>query len=91
MKYYVSYVLNRKNGKRHRYNHQFGHSNNLSAYDTLIEAKNDIESEYKGIYTSETANKVKEWYIFDSRCDLVLLGKVYKTVKGIKYIVWYCI
>ena len=91
MKYYVSYVLNRKNGKRHRYNHQFGHSNNLSAYETLLEAKMDIESEYKGIYTSETANKVKEWYIFDSKCDLVLFGKVYETVKGNKDIEWYWI
>lgn len=88
MKYYVSYVLNRKNGKRHRYNHQFGHSNNLSAYETLLEAWLDIESEYKGIYTSEMANKVKEWYIFDTRCDCVLFGKVYTNVKRNKEVEW---
>lgn len=91
MKYYVSYVLNRKNAKRHRYNHQFGYSNNLSAYETLLAAKMDIESEYKGIYTSEMANKVKEWYIFDTRCDCVLFGKVYTTVKGNKDVEWYWI
>ena len=88
MKYYVSYVLNRKNGKRHRYNHQFGHSNNLSAYDTILEARLDVETEYCGIYTSETARKVKNWYIYDTKGELVLMGSVYKNSKGTYEIEW---
>ena len=67
MKYYVSYITNRKNAIRHRYNHQFTTpqkgSNKFEAYNTILDARLDIETEYCGVYTSEMARKVKIWYI----------------------------
>lgn len=47
MKYYVSYVLNRKNAIPHRFNHGFG--NNKEAYNSLDEIKKDILNMYYGI------------------------------------------
>ena len=41
MKYYVSYVLNRKNANPHRFNHGSG-NNNKEAYNSLNEIKKDI-------------------------------------------------
>lgn len=92
MKYYVSYVLNRKNAKRHRYNHQFTTppkgSNKFEAYNSILEARVDVETEYWGVYTSEMARKVKNWYIHDTKGNLVLIGSVYKNSKGVYEIVW---
>ena len=92
MKYYVSYLTNRKNAKIHRYNHQFNTpptgSNKVEAYNTILEARLDIETEYCGIYTSETARKVKNWYINDTKGELVLMGSVYKNSKGMYEIEW---
>ena len=43
MKYYLSYLTNRKNAKRHRYNHQFTTpqkgSNKFEAYNTILVVK----------------------------------------------------
>lgn len=92
MKYYVSYLTNRRNAKRHRYNHQFPTppkgSNKFEAYNTILEARLDIETEYWGVYTSETARKVKNWYINDTKGELVLMGSVYKNCKGVYEIEW---
>ena len=82
MKYYVSYVLNRKNAKRHRYNHQFTTpskgSNKIEAYNTILDARLDVETEYCG-YTSEMARKVKNWYIYDTKGNLVMISYVNKN------------
>ena len=92
MKYYVSYRTNRKNAKRHRYNHQFATpqkgSNKFEAYNTILEARVDIGTEYWGTYTSEMARKVKNWYIHDTKGNLVLVGSVYKNSKGVYEIEW---
>ena len=92
MKYYVSYLTNRRNAKQHRYNHQFTTpqlgSNKFKAYNSILEARLDIETEYCGIYTSETAKKVKNWYINDTKGELVLMGSVYKNSKGMYEIEW---
>ena len=92
MKYYVSYITNRKNTKRHRYNHQFTTptkgSNKFKAYNTILDARLDVESEYCGIYTSETARKVKNWYIYDTKGNLALIGYVYKNSRGLYEIDW---
>ena len=92
MKYYVSYITNRKNAKRHRYNHQFSTplkgSNKFEAYNSIVEARLDIETEYCGVYTSEMARKVKNWYIHDTKGNLVLMGSVYKNSKGGYEIEW---
>lgn len=92
MKYYVSYVLNRKNAKNHRYNHQFStppkYSKKFEAYNTLLEARMDVESEYGHNYESEIARKVKNWYIKDTKGNLVLMGSVYKNCKGTHSIEW---
>ena len=92
MKYYVSYITNRKNAKRHRYNHQFTTplkgSYKFEAYDTIVEARLDIESEYCGVYISEMARKVKNWYIYDTKGNLALAGFVYKNSKGVYEIEW---
>ena len=71
MKYYVSYVLNRKNAKPHRFNHGFC-NNNKEAYNSLDEIKKDILSMYHGYYAScETARKVKMYIIKDTRGELI--------------------
>ena len=92
MKYYVSYLTNRRNAKLHRYNHQFTTppigSNKFKAYNTILEARLDIETEYRSIYTSETARKVKNWYITDTKGELVLMGSVYKNSNGMYEIEW---
>ena len=44
---------------------------------------------YHGYYTScETARKVKNWYINDTKGELVLMGSVYKNSKGVYEIEW---
>ena len=92
MKYYVSYITNRKNTKRHRYNHQFTTppkgSNKFEAYNTILEARLDVETEYCGIYTSEMARKIKNWYIHDTKGNLTLIGSVYKNSRGVYEIEW---
>ena len=92
MKYYVSYITNRKNANRHRYNHQFTTppkgSNKFEAYNTILEARLDVEMEYCGVYTSEMARKVKNWYINDTKGELILMGSVYKNSKGMYEIEW---
>lgn len=92
MKYYVNYLTNRRNAKRHRYNHQFAtppkDSNKFEAYNTILEARLDVESEYCGAYTSEMAKKVKNWYIKDTKGNLVNMGSVYKNCKGCYEIEW---
>lgn len=71
MKYYVSYVLDRKNAKPHRFNHGFG-NNNKEAYNSLDEIKSDIMSMYHGYHTScGMARKVKMYIIKDTRGELV--------------------
>ena len=71
MKYYVSYVLNRKNAKPHRFNHGFG-NNNKEAYNSLDDIKKDILNEYNGYRPScETARKVKMYIIKYTRGELV--------------------
>ena len=88
MKYYVSYVLNRKNAKPHRFNHGFG-NNNKEAYNSLYEIKKDILSMYHGYPAiCETARKIKNWYIKDTKGELVLMGSVYKNYKGVYEIEW---
>ena len=70
MKYYVSYVLNRKNAKPHRFNHGFGNYNK-EAYNSLEEIKKDILNEYNGYRPScETARKVELYIIKDTRGNL---------------------
>ena len=92
MKYYVSYITDRRNVKRHRYNHQFNTplkgSNKFEAYDTIVDARLDIETEYCGVYTSEIARKVKNWYIHETKGNLALIGYVYKNSKGVYEIEW---
>ena len=92
MKYYVSYITNRKNAKRHRYNHQFTTppkgSNKFEAYNTILEARVDVGTEYWAEYTSEMARKVKNWYIHDTKGNLVLIGSVYKNTRGVYEIEW---
>ena len=92
MKYYVSYLTNRRNAKWRRYNHQFTTppigSNKFKAYNTILEARLDVENEYCGVYTSEMARKVKNWYINDTKGELVLMGSVYKNSKGLYEIEW---
>ena len=91
MKYYVSYITNRKNAKRHRYNHQFTTppkgSNKFEAYNTILDARLDIETEYCGVYTSEMARKVKMYIIKDTRGELVGFVNVEK-ING-KYFLTY--
>ena len=71
MKYYVSYVLNRKNAKPHRFNHGFGNYNK-DAYNSIDEIKKDILSMYHGSYTScEMARKVKCYIIKDTHGEMV--------------------
>ena len=87
MKYYVSYVLNRKNAKPHRFNHGFGNYNK-EAYNSLDEIKKDILSMYHGYYTScEMARKVKLYIIKDTRGELVGFVNVEK-ING-KYFLTY--
>lgn len=92
MKYYVSYLTNRRNAKRHRYNHQFvtppKYSKKFEAYNTLLEARMDVETEYGHNHESEIARKVKNWYIKDTKGNLVLMGSVYKNCKGTHSIEW---
>ena len=82
MKYYVSYITNRKNANRHRYNHQFTTplkgSNKFKAYNTILDARIEIETEYCGVYTSEMARKVKNWYIIRRKGEM-LCGQGIKT------------
>ena len=71
MKYYVSYVLNRKNAKPHRFNHGFGNYNK-EAYNTLDEIKKDIQSMYHGYNTScEMARKTRLYIIKDTKGNLI--------------------
>ena len=92
MKYYVSYITNRKNAKRHRYNHQFTTPlkgcNKFEVYNTILEAILDIETEDCGVYISEMARKIKKWYIHDTKGNLALLGYVYKNSRGVYEIEW---
>ena len=92
MKYYVSYLTNRRNEKRHRYNHQFTTppkgSNNFDTYNTILEARLDVETEDWGVYISEMARKVKNWYIYDTKGNIVLIGFVYKNSRGVYEIEW---
>lgn len=79
MKYYVSYVLNRKNAKPHRFNHGFC-NNNKEAYNSLDEIKKDIMSMYHGCHTScEIARKVKIYIIKDTCGELVGFVNVEKN------------
>lgn len=91
MKYYVSYLTNRKNAKRKRYNHQFTTpskgSNKFEAYSSIKEAMRDVEREYCGVYTRETARTIKNWYIKDTKGELVQMGSVYNE-KGVSYVEW---
>lgn len=91
MKYYVSYLTNRKNAKRKRYNHQFTTppkgSNKFEAYSSIKEAMIDVEREYCGVYTRETARTIKNWYIKDTKGELVQMGSVYNE-KGVSYVEW---
>ena len=84
MKYYLSYLTNRKNAKRHRYNHQFTTppkgSNKFKAYNSILEAQIDA--------STEMARKVKNWYIYDTKGNLVLIGSVYKKSMGVYEIEW---
>lgn len=81
MKYYVSYVLSRKNARPHRFNHGFG-NNNKEAYNSLDEIKSDIVNMYYGHYTScEMARKVKLYIIKDTRGELVGFINVEKRNK----------
>lgn len=87
MKYYVSYVLNRKNAKPHRFNHGFGNYNK-EAYNSLDEIKKDILSMYHGYHTScEMARKVKMYIIKDTRGELV--GFVNVEKRNGKYFLTY--
>lgn len=87
MKYYVSYVLNRKNAKPHRFKHGFGNYNQ-EAYNSLDEIKKDIMSMYFGDYTScEMARKVKLYIIKDTRSNLI--GFVNVEKKNGKYFLTY--
>lgn len=71
MKYYVSYLLNRKNARPHRFNHGFGNSNK-EAYNSLEEIKKDIVIMYYGHHAScEMARKVKTYIIKDTHGNLV--------------------
>lgn len=88
MKYYVSYVVNRKNGKPHRFNHGFG-NNNKEAYNSLDEIKKDIVNMYNGHYTScEKARKVKLYIIKDTRGELVGFVNVEKSPRGRFFLTW---
>lgn len=91
MKYYVSYITKRKNAKRKRYNHQFPTplkgSDKFEAYSSMKEAMRDVEREYCNEYTREKARTVKNWYIKDTKGELVQMGTVY-TEKGVSYVEW---
>ena len=90
MKYYVSYVLNRKNAKPHRFNHGFG-NNNKKAYNSLDDIKTDICNMYYGHHPScEMARKVKTYIIKDTRGELVGLVNVEKMNSRIYEIRWIC-
>lgn len=79
MKYYVSYVLDRKNARPHRFNHGFKNENK-EAYNSLEEIKKDILNIYYGLYTSyPMARKVKQYIIKDTRNNLVGVVNVNKT------------
>ena len=87
MKYYVSYVLNRKNAKPHRFNHGFC-NNNKKAYNSLDEIKKDILNEYNGYRPScETARKV-ELYIIKDTCGK-LVGFINVEKRNGKYFLTY--
>lgn len=88
MKYYVSYVLNRKNARPHRFNHGFC-NNNKEAYNSLDEIKNDIVNMYYGHYAScETARKVKLYIVKDTRGELVGFVTVEKSPRGRFFLTW---
>lgn len=87
MKYYVSYVLNRKNARPHRFNHGFG-NNNKEAYNNLDEIKKDLLNMYFGYYTScEMARKVKLYIIKDTCGNLIGFVNVGKT-NGKYFLTW---
>ena len=78
MKYYVSYLLNRKNAKPHRFNHGFGNYNK-EAYNSIDEIKKDILSMYNGYHTScKMARKVKMYIIKDTHGEFVGVVKLEK-------------
>lgn len=78
MKYYVSYVLNRKNAKPHRFNHGFGNYNK-AAYDSLREIEKDILNMYYGSFCScEMARKVKLYIVKDTKGNLIAFCNVVK-------------
>lgn len=78
MKYYVSYVLNRKNAKQHRFNHGFGNYNK-EAYNSLDDIMKDIVNMYYGHHAScEMARKVKLYIVKDTRGNLIGFVKVEK-------------
>lgn len=71
MKYYVSYFLNRKNARAHRFNHGFGNYNK-EAYNSLDEIKSDIMNMYYGHHAScGMARKVKMYVIKDTYGNLI--------------------
>lgn len=88
MKYYVSYVLNRKNARPHRFNHGFC-NNNKEAYNSLDEIKKDIVNMYYGHYAScETARKVKLYIVKDTHGELVGFVTVEKSPCGRFFLTW---
>lgn len=88
MKYYVSYVLNRKNARPHRFNHGFC-NNNKEAYNSLDEIKKDIVNMYYGHHAScETARKVKLYIVKDTRGELVGFVTVEKSPRGRFFLTW---
>lgn len=87
MKYYVSYVLNRKNAKPHRFNHGFGNYNK-EAYNNINEIQKEIESMYYGYYVScEMARKTKSYIIKDTKGELVGFCNVVK--ENNKYVLYW--
>lgn len=87
MKYYVSYVLNRKNARPHRFNHGFV-NNNKEAYNSLDEIKSDIVNMYYGHYAScGMARKVKLYIIKDTCGNLI--GFVNVEKRNGKYFLTY--
>lgn len=87
MKYYVSYVLNRKNAKPHRFNHGFNNYNK-EAYTSLDEIKRDIQSMYHGYNAScEMARKTRKYIIKDTRGELIGFCDIVK--ENNKYVLYW--
>lgn len=87
MKYYVSYLLNRKNAKPHRFNHGFGNYNK-EAYNSIEEIKKDIVNMYYGHHAScEMARKVKSYIVKDTRDNLIGFVNVEKKNRSF-FLTW---